>query len=41
MTEQDAADLETAETLVADGKALRRRVLGRLRARAFRSKDHD
>lgn len=36
MTEQDRDDLVRAASRVEEGKALRRRVFARLRARAFR-----
>lgn len=37
-TEQDRADLATAAAMVVEGKALRQRVLARIRARAFRNR---
>lgn len=37
LTEQDRADLDRAACLVSDGKALRKQVFARLRARAFRA----
>ena len=38
VTHQDRIELQAAEALVKDGKALRQRVLSRLRARAFRNR---
>jgi hypothetical protein len=38
MTPEDRADLERAEEMRVEAKRLRKRVLGRLRARAFRSR---
>lgn len=36
LDDKDRADLERAAALVVEGKALRKRVMARLRARAFR-----
>jgi len=38
LTDQDRADLRKAAELVEEGKALRKRVFSRLRARAHRAK---
>ena len=38
MTDKDKADLERAAELIAEGRKLRTRVYGRLRARAHREK---
>ena len=38
MTDADRADLETAANMMAPGRKLRRQVLARLRARAFRQR---
>lgn len=36
--DRDRADIARAAEMVADGKALRARVMGRIRARVFRAK---
>lgn len=38
MTEKDRADLDAAAIWIANGRTLRRRVLGRIRARVWRLK---
>ena len=38
LNDADRSDLETAAFMVAEGRALRRRVFTRLRARAFRER---
>ena len=37
-TDKDRADIARAAELVADGRALRARVMGRIRARVFRDR---
>lgn len=39
MDDRDKDDINRSDALIVEGKSIRKRVLARLRARAFRSKD--